>query len=85
MTIKIFTNGIVIDTLPCNWCGAYVEIDDNGCPASGYFKAYSAGVVIYCSGECSVREYDYLYQHNPESISVNLPLSPECQELMINH
>ncbi len=85
MITRTFVNGIPIDTQPCNWCGYLVQCNEDGHPITGQWKDYPDYFAVYCSTECSVREYDYLYQHNPESLAVCLPVPDHWHEMMVNH
>ena len=86
----MFTNGTHIysrpfDSEPCNWCGIPVLVDENGQPFSRQWKFYPDSFAVYCGYECAIREYDYLYTQNPESVSVSLPLTAEWLDAVVNH
>ena len=85
MITKTCANGIQINTQPCNWCQADVVVECDGAPITVTMRLYSDKLAVYCSLECSIREYGYLYIHNPDSFAVTIPLSSECLKMVVNH
>lgn len=61
---------MVYRTLPCNWCTEPVPVNEFGLPFNGHYRQYERCLVVYCCYECSLREYDFLFENHPDS--------PEC-------
>ena len=86
MIIEISNNGTTINSMPCHWCGDEVLIDEDNLPESKQWKFYPEGkLAVYCCSACGLREYDFMYQHNPDSLSVNGEIPPEMAKSLINH
>ncbi len=73
-------------TLPCNWCTEPVPVNDFGVPYNGHYRQYERRIAIYCCYECSIREYDFLFEHNPESPEVAEPVPESLRRYYLqNH
>ena len=71
-------------TIPCNWCTEPVPVNSFGVPYNGHCREYETRIAIYCCYECSLREYDFLFeQDSPECIGP-LPESLSSYYL-VNH
>jgi len=69
---------------PCNWCGEEVALDINNMPMSGQWKEYVEGwMVVYCSVDCAMREYDFMFKEYPESVCD--PIPAKFQDSLRNH